>query len=93
MSAEKLFSVQLTYGNLRHILTAYNGSIASVHEDTSVVISDIQFSAPWGLDRIDQTTLPLSGTYRFNNLGSNVHAYIVDTVRRSIPAFSFRIRQ
>lgn len=34
---------------------------------------------PWGLDRIDQRSLPLSGTYSFTATASNVHAYIIDT--------------
>lgn len=34
---------------------------------------------PWGLDRIDQRDLPLSGTYTYNTTGSGVNAYIIDT--------------
>ena len=34
---------------------------------------------PWGLDRIDQRSLPLSGTYSFTATASSVHAYIIDT--------------
>ena len=33
----------------------------------------------WGLDRIDQVDLPLSGTYSFNSTGTGVTAYIIDT--------------
>ncbi len=32
-----------------------------------------------GLDRIDQRNLPLNGTYNFNNNGTGVNAYIIDT--------------
>jgi subtilisin family serine protease len=38
-----------------------------------------QFNATWGIDRIDQRALPLSGTYTYNNTGSGVKAYIIDT--------------
>lgn len=38
-----------------------------------------QSSPPWGLDRIDQRALPLSGTYSYTNTGSGVKAYIIDT--------------
>ncbi|PYP04995.1 MAG: serine protease [Gemmatimonadetes bacterium] len=34
---------------------------------------------PWGLDRIDQNTLPLSRTYTYTSTGTGVHAYIIDT--------------
>ena len=34
---------------------------------------------PWGLDRIDQSALPLSSTYTYTSTGAGVHAYIIDT--------------
>src|SRR5881396_506132 len=34
---------------------------------------------PWGLDRIDQQALPLSGTYTYTSDGAGVQAYIIDT--------------
>ena len=34
---------------------------------------------PWGLDRIDQRTQPLSRTYTYAATGAGVHAYIIDT--------------
>lgn len=39
----------------------------------------IQPGATWGLDRIDQATLPLSGSYSYTNTGAGVTAYIIDT--------------
>jgi subtilisin family serine protease len=38
-----------------------------------------QSSAPWGLDRTDQVSLPLSTTYVYGSTGANVNAYIIDT--------------
>ena len=35
--------------------------------------------ASWGLDRIDQRTLPLNDTYAYNNNGDGVNAYVIDT--------------
>jgi len=34
---------------------------------------------PWGLDRIDQKALPLSGTYTYKGDGGGVKVYIIDT--------------
>jgi subtilisin family serine protease len=38
-----------------------------------------QTNATWGLDRIDQESLPLSGTYSYTTNGAGVTAYIIDT--------------
>jgi len=47
---------------------------------------------PWGLDRIDQRDLPLSGTYTYATTGVGVKAYIVDTGIKSDHAeFSGRV--
>lgn len=39
----------------------------------------LQSGSPWGLDRIDQRSLPLDGNYSYGSNGSGVIAYIVDT--------------
>ena len=36
-------------------------------------------AATWGLDRIDQRSLPLSGTYSASRSGAGVTVYIIDT--------------
>jgi len=45
-----------------------------------VATAQIQEDAPWNLDRLDQARLPLDQKFHYNNLGSGVYAYIVDTV-------------
>ncbi|MEO7700049.1 MAG: S8 family serine peptidase, partial [Opitutus sp.] len=50
-----------------------------VEQDQTVSINTTQSGATWGIDRIDQRTLPLSGTYTYNVSGAGVTVYIIDT--------------
>jgi subtilisin family serine protease len=53
--------------------------VEAIDPDVAMFASDIQSKAPWGLDRIDQRTLPLSGTFTWSAGASTVRAYVVDT--------------
>ncbi|WP_156497583.1 S8 family serine peptidase, partial [Oleiphilus sp. HI0043] len=50
-----------------------------IEQDQVMSASVTQNSATWGLDRIDQTALPLDTTYSYELDGSGVNAYIIDT--------------
>ncbi|MFI8189058.1 S8 family peptidase [Streptomyces sp. NPDC085946] len=59
---------------------AADPAVASVEQNQRVRLAATQSSAPWGLDRIDQTSLPLSGTYTYpDTAGSGVTVYVIDT--------------
>ncbi|WP_055492652.1 S8 family peptidase [Streptomyces sp. TP-A0356] len=60
---------------------AADPAVASVEQNQTVHLTDTtQSNAPWGLDRIDQAALPLSGTYTYpDSAGSGVTAYVIDT--------------
>ena len=57
-----------------------NPNVKYIEQDQEVKLeSTTQGSATWGLDRIDQTSLPLSNTYVYTKDGATVDAYIYDT--------------
>lgn len=66
----------------RHPAVAYveeNKPIVAVNHTT-------QANAPWGLDRIDQRSLPLNIGYDYTATGSGVRVYIIDSGLRTTHA-------
>jgi subtilisin family serine protease len=53
--------------------------IASIELDGVVTADAVESPVTWGLDRIDQHSLPLSNSYQYTATGSGVTAYIIDT--------------
>lgn len=57
-----------------------NPNVDFIEEDVIVSTNlSTQLQSSWGLDRIDQMSLPLNKTYNYQFDGSGVNAYIVDT--------------
>ncbi len=54
-------------------------SVSYVEQDQVVSIDATQTGATWGIDRIDQRDLPLSGSYTYGADGTGVTVYIIDT--------------
>jgi serine protease len=65
--------------------------VAFIEPDQTISIGATQNNATWGLDRIDQVNLPLNGSYIYNQDGTGVNAYIIDTgIRTSHNLFGGR---
>lgn len=72
---------------------ARNRNVQIVEPDGVVTKVATQSSATWGLDRSDQRSLPLNGTFTYpDSAGQGVRAYIIDTgVRSTHSEFSGRM--
>jgi subtilisin family serine protease len=58
---------------------AQEPNVQYVEPDGVMTADTTQTGATWGIDRIDQRSLPLSGTFTYTATGSGVKAYIIDT--------------
>lgn len=70
----------------------HDPDVVAIEADRAVHLTDVQASPPWGLDRVDQESLPLDHTYSYGTSGRGVTAYIVDTgIRTTHSEFTGRI--
>ncbi|MFD6432137.1 S8 family peptidase [Streptomyces venezuelae] len=77
-SALNGYSAKLSAAEARRL--AADPAVAAVEQNQRLHVDATQSNAPWGLDRIDQAKLPLSGTYTYpDSAGSGVTAYVIDT--------------
>lgn len=85
------FSIRMT--ERQAALMARLPGVVLVEQDTLVSASATQSGATWGLDRVDQRSLPLNASYSYpNHRGQGVHVYVIDTgLNASHTEFSGRI--
>jgi subtilisin family serine protease len=86
----RVYSADLTSEQVATLTKSGNVEVIS---NTIVYPSTDQANPPsWGLDRIDQTSLPLNRNYKYVYQGTGVNAYIIDTgINNSHQEFTGRI--
>lgn len=90
------FSTNISSQNIDQFLeqTLNNPLVDKVVEDTPIFINNTltQTNPSWGLDRLDQFSLPLSSSYQYQQDGTGVNAYVMDTgIRASHVEFTKRV--
>ncbi|GGK22677.1 serine protease [Deinococcus malanensis] len=71
------FAAKLSAQNLAALQA--DPRVKYIEQDGMMHATATQNYATWGLDRIDQRSLPLSGTYTYSTTASGVKVYIIDT--------------
>lgn len=80
------FAVSLTPSQAASV--GRSALVASIEPDAVMTASAVT----WGLDRIDQPSLPLNATYSATGTGDGVRAYIIDTgITTSHPQLAGRV--
>jgi subtilisin family serine protease len=68
--SKETLATELEHANVRYIEA---DQVVTINEET-------QTGATWGIDRIDQVSLPLNATYRYlSSAGSGITVYVIDT--------------
>lgn len=84
------FAAEMTESDARAM--AADRRVRFIEEDQPVTFNATQLNATWGIDRVDQFALPLDTTYTYNNNGTGVHVYVIDTgIRATHTQFGGRV--
>ena len=84
------FSAELTPAQVAEVRA--DPRVEAVVPDGRVHATGNQLSPPWGLDRIDQRSLPLNRGYRYQQTGAGVTAFVIDTgIRATHTEFGGRV--
>jgi subtilisin family serine protease len=90
--ALKGYAMSVSEGNVGAL--AADRRVLSIERDGEMTASTTQTGATWGIDRIDQRSLPLSGSFTYTRTGAGVKAYIIDTgIHSSHSEFGGRVQQ
>jgi len=85
------FSIRMSEADAEAL--ARDPAVASVTQDGFVHVDETESPAPWGLDRLDQRTLPLDNSFVYRSDGSATTVYIIDSgIRTSHSEFEGRAR-
>lgn len=90
-SALKGFAVHMSSQQAEEM--ANDPAVDFIEPDAVVSVAGVQTSPPsWGLDRIDQSQLPLDRTFSYSGDGAGVNVYIIDTgIRHTHVEFGGRV--
>ncbi|MFD1151936.1 S8 family peptidase [Saccharothrix hoggarensis] len=70
---------------------AADPAVRRVYQDGTARVADTQVNATYGIDRVDQRSLPLDTRYTYNTTASNVTTYVLDTgIRKTHTEFEGR---
>ena len=69
------------------------GNVEDIELDQLAYTSVAEATAIWGIDRIDQVSLPLDNNYTYTSTGVNVDAYVLDTgIRTTHSEYATRVK-